>query len=656
MGAVYQAEDTRLKRQVAVKVMHSSSGAPNADRERLLREARAAAAIEHDNVVSVLDVGDVDGIPFLVMPLLKGESLKARIKSSGQLPTEEVVRIGQQIAAGLEAAHGVGLVHRDIKPENIWLDAKNGEVKLLDFGLVRSADNDSDLTHEGVIVGTPLYMSPEQALAGEIDNRTDLFSLGGVLYRAATGQPAFIGKNPMHTTVSVITTEPRPARDVSAEVPAALSDLIGKLLQKDPAKRFQSASEVGSALAKVQQLPKRSQGGRNRLKVFLAAGAAVVMLGIVIIIKNSDGTETRIEVSDTAKSVVIENNGEKTTIVPNPTGFKTDREIAQWLFENGASVWVRSGSVGRSAAVNKASKLVKGAQITRVDLAAGKGATESTLLNLGTLRHLEHLTLTSMQVTLDGMKQLKNFPKLSRLELMYVEGPADAFSPLSDLKSLLWLRLSMTNLDGAVYIAGMDGLETLALEGGLTDGHMRKLAALPNIKSVSLDSSLITDDTARVISGFPKLQAVSFRGCQQLNDPFMKWLAESKTLESINLKGPRTSDRGVEYLQSLKTLKSLSLQHTETTSHCIDSLLKLEGFEVLGLRGNNIDDDFIRKAALLKSLTQLSAISENLTDASLKALKDCKLTKLTLESSKITKAAAEAYRTQHPSCIVAAGQ
>lgn len=291
-----------------------------------------------------------------------------------------------------------------------------------------------------------------------------------------------------------------------------------------------------------------------------------------------------------------------------------------------------------------------------MDLTGGKGATESTLLGLGNLLHLEHLTLTSMPIGAEGLKPLKNFPKLDRLDLMYVEGPVEAFSPLSDLKSVREARLTMTNLDGSAFSAGMHGLETLVLVGGLTDDHMQKLAGLQNIKVVSMDSGSVTDDAVRVISGFPKLQMVHLAAGQKLSDQSMKWLSQSKTLQRINLKGPRTSDRGVEYLQNLKTLKSLSLQFTVTTSRCLESLVKLEGLSVLGLRGDNIDDEFIRKAALLPSLTELSVHSEKLTDASLEALKECKLTSLRIESPNITKAAVAAFRLQHPACRVAAGQ
>jgi serine/threonine protein kinase len=181
-------------------------------RQRSLREARAAAALKHDHIVTIYQVGEDHGVPFLTMELLKGESLDHYLSHVGQLAVAEVLHLGRQIALGLRAAHEKGLIHRDIKPSNIWLEGEPGEsagsptsrgglarsavrVKLLDFGLVLSAEKDpaEPLTREGVILGTPAYMSPEQARGERVDPRSDLFSLGCVLYRLCTGRLPFRG-------------------------------------------------------------------------------------------------------------------------------------------------------------------------------------------------------------------------------------------------------------------------------------------------------------------------------------------------------------------------------------------------------------------------------------------------------------------------------
>jgi WD40 repeat protein/serine/threonine protein kinase len=250
MGVVYKAEDPGLQRLVALKAMLPSLGATPTARERFLREARAAAGIKHDHIVTIFQVGEDRGVPFLAMEFLEGEPLDSRLKAVPRLPIGDVLRIGREIAAGLAAAHRRGLVHRDIKPANVWLDADSGRVKILDFGLARGAE-DTQLTQQGAIVGTPAYMAPEQARGETVDPRCDLFSLGCVLYRLCTGQQPFKGKDTISTLMAIATEQPRPPSALNAEVPADLSDLILRLLAKRPADRPASAQVVVDALTAI---------------------------------------------------------------------------------------------------------------------------------------------------------------------------------------------------------------------------------------------------------------------------------------------------------------------------------------------------------------------------------------------------------------------
>ncbi|MBX9623050.1 MAG: protein kinase, partial [Gemmataceae bacterium] len=193
MGAVYRAEDPALGRPVALKVMQPVLAARPHARARFLREARAAAAVRDDHVCPIYHVGEDAGTPFLVMPLLDGESLAARLARGGALPPDEVARVGREAALGLAAAHAAGVVHRDVKPANLWLEAPNDRVLVLDFGLARAGGPADGLTSAGSVLGTAAYMAPEQADGQEVDDRADLFSLGAVLYEAATGRRAFEG-------------------------------------------------------------------------------------------------------------------------------------------------------------------------------------------------------------------------------------------------------------------------------------------------------------------------------------------------------------------------------------------------------------------------------------------------------------------------------
>jgi serine/threonine protein kinase/formylglycine-generating enzyme required for sulfatase activity len=247
MGEVYLAEDAVLTRQVALKVMKPEVAVRPEFRERFLREARSAAGLQHDHIVPIYHVGDDAGMPYIAMPLLQGESLEDRLRREARFPVAEVVRIGREAAQGLAAAHAAGLVHRDIKPANLWLEAPDGRVKVLDFGLARAATPDG-LTQAGIILGTPQYMAPEQIDGLPVDGRTDLFSLGCVLFRLATGELPFQGATLTAVLRAVAEHHPLPPCVVRRDVPVALSNLIIRLLAKDPGQRPASAREVVDVL------------------------------------------------------------------------------------------------------------------------------------------------------------------------------------------------------------------------------------------------------------------------------------------------------------------------------------------------------------------------------------------------------------------------
>jgi hypothetical protein len=290
MGEVYRAEDPALGRQVAVKVMRPELAARPAARDRFLREARSAAAVRHDHVVPIYHVGEDAAGPFLVMPLLEGESLEDRLARAGALPPGEVARIGREAALGLAAAHAKGLVHRDVKPANLWLEAPAGRVKVLDFGLARAADSPDGLTDPGSVVGSPGYMAPEQADGQEVGPRADLFALGAVLYRCATGKPAFDGKTLTAVLRAVAEHHPPPPHEVNPAIPVPLSGLIVRLLAKGPADRPASAAAVaaeltalssGAAVA-VSTVEYRPARPARRTRWPVAAAAVVLLVGIAI--------------------------------------------------------------------------------------------------------------------------------------------------------------------------------------------------------------------------------------------------------------------------------------------------------------------------------------------------------------------------------------
>lgn len=256
MGVVFKASDSELNRPVAVKVLAPHLADSGAGRKRFAREARAAAAVVHEHVVSIHNVETDSEVPFLVMQYVAGESLQQRMERVGPLQLCEILRIGMQTASGLSAAHAQGLVHRDVKPANIMLEHGVDRALLTDFGLARASD-DASLTRTGYHPGTPQYMSPEQVRGDLIDQRSDLFSLGSVIYAMCTGRPPFRAESSFAVLRRITDTEPRSICEVNSDMPLWLDNLVQKLLAKDPVERFQSADEIASVLqqclAHVQQ-------------------------------------------------------------------------------------------------------------------------------------------------------------------------------------------------------------------------------------------------------------------------------------------------------------------------------------------------------------------------------------------------------------------
>jgi hypothetical protein len=328
MGVVFLAEDVALRRQVALKVMRPALAHHESARKRFLREARAVAAVEHENIVAVHQVGEERGVPYLAMPLLKGSSLEERLRSGGALPPADVVSLGRQIALGLAAAHERGLVHRDVKPGNIWIEPDGGRAKLLDFGLARElipgrAADDEPLTELGTIIGTPAYLAPEQARGQAVDGRADLFSLGCVLYRMCTGRQPFNGDDPVALILAIATeTPPRPS-SVNPLVPRPLSELIMQLLAKDPTKRPFSAASVASRLAAPDcraPTPRRRRTWRTvAVAALLLAVVGTVAAEIVIRIKDKNGkTVAEVKVPEGGSAETVERNKDTAPAADHP--------------------------------------------------------------------------------------------------------------------------------------------------------------------------------------------------------------------------------------------------------------------------------------------------------------------------------------------------
>jgi len=290
MGVVYKARDLRLGRWVAVKVLAPGKASDPERRARFVKEARAASALDHPNVLTVHEIGCEDGVDFIVTEFLPGRTLE-KLLPRGGLPPRSALRYAVPIADALAAAHAAGVVHRDVKPANVMV-TDSGLVKVLDFGLARyvdpgplpeGAETDAILTRDGAVFGTCAYMSPEQAEGRPVDARSDVFSFGAVLYEMVTGRRPFARDSPSATLAAVLRDEPEPASSFSPAVPPELDRLLHRCLRKDPAKRFQSMADLKVALEEIRdwtpepvRIPTRAAGAWRRAVLGLIAAAGLL--------------------------------------------------------------------------------------------------------------------------------------------------------------------------------------------------------------------------------------------------------------------------------------------------------------------------------------------------------------------------------------------
>jgi serine/threonine protein kinase len=588
MAVVFQAEDLALKRMVALKVMPPTLAISESARKRFLREAQAAAAIDHDHIIAIHQVGEERGLPFFAMQLLKGESLEERLDREPQLPIAEILRIAREISEGLAAAHEKGLVHRDIKPSNIWLEAsESGEesanapeitkstlgappvsfkrVKILDFGLARAVDGNARVTQDGNVVGTPAYMAPEQAGDQTIDARCDLFSLGSVLYRMSTGRQPFDGASTIATLMAVATHDPTPPQELRSDLPRPLSDLIQRLMAKAPADRPPTARAVIDLINEAatyeesafdapwvpMQPPKKT---RSRRPWWLAAGIACFALLVFLIgwnlldpkkpkiragARETDSPLAKIPSSAPPSSAISATvrKPKSADIVREaaPTAPAVeisagpDRSAAAWALKIGGKVEIIPQDGGPSIEVTSPPKLPSTPfWVSRINLVGKKEVNNGGLERLRGLTHLETLWLADT-------------------------GISDAhIGPLQQLSSLQGLNLGKTQVSdkGLELLKNLTGLQYLYLDGTrITDAGLSHLKGLSQLKELHLTWTGISNTGLEHLRGLTGLQVLWLQETR-VNDAGLATLERLTNLQSLHLDGTGVSVDGMERLRT----------------------------------------------------------------------------------------------------------
>jgi eukaryotic-like serine/threonine-protein kinase len=606
MGLVYRAEDEKLRRSVALKVMLPKFAASPQAAQRFLREARLQAAVEHDHVVPIYQADEADGIPFIAMPLLKGRTLADALKATPRLPASEALRIGREIAEGLAAAHVIGLIHRDIKPANVWLEGDRRRVKILDFGLARaeaSGEAETHITQEGAIVGTPAYMSPEQAIADELDPRTDLFSLGVVLYQMATGHLPFAGRNVTAVLTVLTTKNPDPPRQHAPDLPPALDGLILKLLEKDRRNRPASATAVvdaiklieagfdrayevvpvaaPSALAPVEpstefafeddatqiasnEFPPTPAKRAPRWPWVAGAVALLVALGFALpqFLAKPKGTLV-VDATDADLEVIVR-RGEATVIAASrgrefPLAVGTNYALDVANRRDGLTISPERFEIRPNTRTTVQVRTAKAIPKPKPKVSPTDGLTDEQRESLNWVLAVGGELL----VAVDGQQQLLKgglLPK-TRFELLHVS-LASVKEPelviLSNLRKMPPIENSLhlgntaitgKTLDALPGMASMKDLRSLALVGTGVGSDLSALARLSQLRILRLEVTKIDDVGLVHLAMFPALESLDLRE-----------------------NGDRITNRGLDHLAKCRMLKSLSLQKTKVDKSGVEKL------------------------------------------------------------------------------------
>jgi eukaryotic-like serine/threonine-protein kinase len=668
MGTVYLAEDIRLKRKAAIKTMKLELASHPENRERFLREAQAAAAIDHDNIVPIWQIGEAaDGSPFIAMPFLQGEMLATRLKREPMQPLGILLKVAGEVAEGLAAAHAKGLIHRDIKPANVWIegDPESGDLaqhvrrcKILDFGLARCAEvADAHLTASGAILGTPAYMAPEQACGDKVDYRADLFSLGVMLYRMTTGKAPFEGPTVMGILYAIVNVTPPPARSLNPNLPPELSDLIGRLMSKDPAQRPQSAAEVAAAIRQIAKDVERTsddtlvsepepapKAKRSRTPLLVAlAFLALVPLGwlatVILRLETDKGTLV-VEISDADVEARIKNGklvltGPDDKVRYTLTPGERDKKIEAGAYKirvegaDGLTLDTSEFTLKKDGKVTVRVKMEPKAVAKKLD--PDRKAAEWVLSIGGVVRvgppgavewEIKAVTdLPQADFLLKGV-QLKDNKQVSDRGLAHFK----------DCKNLTSLNLWGTFVSevGLACFKECKNLTHLELAGTqVSDAGLAHFKDCKKLMFLDLQVARVSDAGLAHFKGCKNLRVLNLYWCKQVSDAGLAHFEGCKNLTFLSAGNTQVSDAGLVHFKDCKNLMSLSLSGTKVSDAGLAHLKDCKGLTHLDLWGTQVGD------------------------AGLVHFKDCKgLTVLNVQKTKVTAAKVEELKKALPKCKI----
>jgi eukaryotic-like serine/threonine-protein kinase len=669
MGWVLLAEDTQLKRKVALKVMRGRQAAHKESRERFLCEARAAAQLRHDNVITIYQVGVERDIPFFAMELLEGGTLQQRLEYPKPLSIGAAVRIAREIAQGLQVAHERGLIHRDIKPANIWLESPKGRVKILDFGLARQADVKSGLTHAGEIVGTPHYMAPEQARGLAVDARTDLFSLGCILYRMTTGKLPFAGETLLATLTSIAVDTPAPVCALNPNVPHALADLINRLLAKEPAERPPSAAEVIDALTTIE----RDLAPSNRSGFSIEVPPAILVQtkpkplapAVAAAPLRTDPASAappppkRTTAAVFARSALAQGTNRRPWIAAVSVLAVAGPVLMVGLLWLASSLW---SPAPERPAIRPPSTAFDLRSVSPLDpsFVASKAVAEWALAHGGpaTSAHIKISGEPNSIMISHGEQLPTESYTLVGLEFRGMKSLASAdLDRLAGVSSLSWLDFSDTPIgdEGIEHLDHLVALTTLKLDGTqLSDrGLALVIDRCPMLQRLHIGRTACSAAAAKSVTELAHLEELSLQGLP-IGNAELNQLRAAPQLKSLDLCGTQVTDQGLGELTELASLTSLALDDTKITDRGLAVLARMRQLASLKLNGCKITDKGLGQLAALGGLQWLEIKdNEQLSDTGLGKLVALKsLERLLITNGQFSRAARDGLMRRLSTCEI----
>lgn len=617
MGVVFLADDPQLGRPVALKVMLPEIAARPSARHRFLREARAAAMLKSDHIVTIYQVGEDRGVPYLAMELLEGMPLDMLLAPGRPLTLPQTLRIGQDVARGLAAAHEKGLIHRDIKPANLWLDESHGgRIKILDFGLARFELENTHITHSGAILGTPAYMAPEQASGdSQVDARADLFSLGCLLYRLCLGVPPFHGETTMSVLLAIAANEFTPPEKLDPTIPRPLSDLIGRLLQKDPARRPASAKETGEALARIARdlaaptAPREVSGKkttlhqpansgqaafrRRFLAVCLCVGLLTVFLAVgtagVLRIKTKEGV---IVLENLPADVEILVDGEKAVIKTGPDG----RSIEVQAAAGERKLWIKAdGFVTKTESISLDAGERKPVLIRLEPQTASSTPDAEPAASTGDeqwLRDVAALPASEQVAAVAEKLKERNAgfngdltPKIVNDAVAALRIPTDNIADLSPLRAFAQLsRLDLTPIDVSARLVDLSPLEGMPLNQLVLNGcsRVRDLKPLRGMPLTSLNLSHCREVRDLTPLQGMKLTSLVLHACTGISD-----LAPLKGMPLVHLNLCDCQVRDLTPLEGMPLTSLVLINNTSLEDFSPLQSMPLRSLHIYGVKSQD---------------------------------------------------------------------